>query len=1054
MRCRAAVVFVTVWIAIHSQTHAAKIYTLLPHHSADTPQGSEGGFWKIDENFDPTIHLKNVLLYQPIDVVPSLYFADGTEYRLSTVHLAPAGVAAIRIRSVLQAMPAGLKTHASTFGMVGVNYRWSWPAVITTIQNTDEIASLTNHSSANVNAPEVHASTDNVTTRTIYGTWWLPTPAADGFLALSNVSMAPRHAHVQFTNAAGEELAKKEIHLPRHATVVLRLTDLLGNIQGKDSAGGIIIRYHGASDSVQAHAGIEDEALGYSAIPYLAERRNDDAGQAAHPIVLNAPGVMLGTPDPAMHFPADTHFTPYSVLHNVSARQLSITLSLTASVQNASPITQTIERLTLQPGQTLAVDYSSYFSKGRIVPNGFANLSVAFQGEEGDLLFDAGSIDQSQTYVFEVTTTEQALSASKTICYWSLEGDTDSMIAIWNWSSASQDLVLTLYYSGGQYQIPIHLDARQSYNLDMMDLVRSEVPDATGSVIPSTITSGSALLASTQGEINSISVATSTAVYNVRNATCGTTCETCNGVTELDVIPTPLGLISTTSSQLTPQAKMNTGGTYNPNNGTWQSQNANIVAVNTTGMATGHTPGSSSVSVYLDGIYTGAGYICEGTTFTCPTGNFQGTSPTTVSAAPQITSINPSSLTLGASGVMTISGSGFTSVPGPANVVFSGGGITTSAVTVRNNTSITLSYQVTCGSPLGAQSLHLNFPNGDGVNSNSIGYSVILPSAPAPTVKFNGNVPTGTQSVVVGQQIALTASESLPACMSLSGQQWSNPPGTAVAGYSASTAGGSVNTNIATTNSSMTFYWVYPGSGYGLSYHYTMTANGQSTSSPSSTVAFNVAGVSAQGMTLNNEVLVNVDDLTGCAAQSGGPNLVYGKLSGTVPACGNPSGTPGIQFFRQGTGPSAGNFIFAQVINSDTTSNGYNGSGQTYTCTSAGGIDGAYPYQNSANPTTVSDAPLSPLVYNPTASRAFNASMYLLWQSTSTTNTIPVPLGYIPWTVNGSASCGTAPCNVASDWTPSGNGGPTSQFVASTPTQAHLGYPTWGGPATFTCSYH
>jgi hypothetical protein len=630
---RAVLFAVALLFITHCSAHAAATNqgtpALLPNHSPDTSQGSEGGFWKVEKNFDPVLRMKNVLLHQAVDVVPSLYFADGTEYRLSSVHLEPAGVATISIRSVLQMVPAALQAHASSYGMAGINYKWSWPAVITSIQNTDEIASLTDHSSANVNAPEVHGSADNATARTIQGTWWLPTSAADGFVALSNVALVPRHAHVQFTDRVGAVLATKQVALPKHATVVLRLTDLLGNIQGKDSAGGILIRYSGAANSVQVYAGIEDESSGYSAAPYLFEMKTD-AAQAIHSMVLNAPGVMLGKPGPAMHFPADTYFSPFSLLHNVSGRPLSVALSLTASVPNASPATRTVDQITLLPDQTLQVDYSKYFSKDKPLLDGFGALSVAYQGREGDLLFQAGSMDQSQSYVFEVTTTVQAQSASKTICYWSLEGDTDSMIAIWNWSSAAEDLVLTLYYSGGQYRIPIHLDGRQAYNLDLMDLVRSQVPDAKGNVIPSTITSGSALLASTQGEMASISVATSAAVYNVRNATCSPVCGTCNGAISVSPQPTPVGLIPSSTMQLQPQIRMNTGGTEYLAGGAWSSSNTLISTVNSTGLAQGIAAGSSNTNLDFASIYTGAGYICEGGTFACPVGGFHGFAPTDV----------------------------------------------------------------------------------------------------------------------------------------------------------------------------------------------------------------------------------------------------------------------------------------------------------------------------------------------------------------------------------------------------------------------------------------
>ena len=205
-------------------------------------------------------------------------------------------------------------------------------------------------------------------------------------------------------------------------------------------------------------------------------------------------------------------------------------------------------------------------------------------------------------------------------------------------------------------------------------------------------------------------------------------------------------------------------------------------------------------------------------------------------------------------------------------------------------------------------------------------------------------------------------------------------------------------------------------------------------------------------MTVQNYVLAKVNDLTGCSTESGGPNLVYGNLTGPVPTCGNPSGTAGITFLRQGTQPAGGNFLFVQLITSDTSSDGVNSSGKTYKCTASGGIDGAYPYQGAINPASRNDAPTMPLPYSPSASRAFNATMYLMWQS-STANSIPVPLGYIPWTFNATATCNKAPCNVAADWTPNGNGGPTKQFTASLSTSPNLGYPTWSGPSKSACAF-
>jgi hypothetical protein len=85
----------------------------------------EGGFWRTDGNFDPILHLKNVLLKQPLDVTPSLFFADGTEFTLPVAHLEPAGVASVDLKIAILGVPQSMRSHISEFGMAAISYRWS-----------------------------------------------------------------------------------------------------------------------------------------------------------------------------------------------------------------------------------------------------------------------------------------------------------------------------------------------------------------------------------------------------------------------------------------------------------------------------------------------------------------------------------------------------------------------------------------------------------------------------------------------------------------------------------------------------------------------------------------------------------------------------------------------------------------------------------------------------------------------------------------------------------------------------------------------------------------
>jgi len=119
------------------------------------------------------------------------------------------------------------------------------------------------------------------------------------------------------------------------------------------------------------------------------------------------------------------------------------------------------------------------------------------------------------------------------------------MISIWNYAAKPQDVTLVLYYSGGQYRIPIHLEARQSYDLDMMTLLKSRAPDPDGNLIPPYIESGSAMLVGPGGELDKMTVVLSASGYNVRNATCFPMCINCGGVVDVTVNGVSLGIPQT-----------------------------------------------------------------------------------------------------------------------------------------------------------------------------------------------------------------------------------------------------------------------------------------------------------------------------------------------------------------------------------------------------------------------------------------------------------------------------------------------------------------------------
>ncbi len=349
---------------------------------------------------------------------------------------------------------------------------------------------------------------------------------------------------------------------------------------------------------------------------------------------------MAGVQQPKMLFPARTVFTPYMVLHNTAkvSRAVSVNVS---SYANGASTSVSVGKLTLLPGASCAVDFSAI--RLPATSTGSLNLEGAFSGNEGDIETEAGSVDQTGNFVFEAEPQVEAWTNSKTVCYWATWGDTDTMVSLWNYRATAEDLTLTLYYQGGSYRLPVHLEGGEDLELDVASLIRSRKPDANGTVIPGNITEGSATLSGTGGDFDKIYVASSTSTFNVKTGTCTNQCGSCNGVTQGEVIPASILLSSFgQSAQATGQLTFNTGTVQSfTSGGNWQG-GGSVATVSSSGLVTANQFGNSSASFGVDEIFYES-YICTGNSFVCPSGNIGGQAPVSVTPAvpcPTMISIN------------------------------------------------------------------------------------------------------------------------------------------------------------------------------------------------------------------------------------------------------------------------------------------------------------------------------------------------------------------------------------------------------------------------------
>jgi len=285
-----------------------------------------------------------------------------------------------------------------------------------------------------------------------------------------------------------------------------------------------------------------------------------------------------------MQFPENTTFTAYSVMRNVSDQNATITPTL-YWMRDGAAQSRTLPKLVLAPGTSRNLDTRSLLSAAGIARlNGSVNLILDVLGKPGAALLASGSVDKKNTYVFEVMPHAVLESASKGIGYWSTGNGDDTMVTLWNPADEGQDFVFTLFFSGGHYNLPIHLGPRVTRMFNISELVQNQVPDDEGNIIPASVHEGSGKLSGPLGESQHILVSLEAGIYNVRKATCGYICDTCHGaVSPPDpwITADPWGVAVGGNTSVTFTAQWDTGVQHNLTSGsTWSSSATNIATVN------------------------------------------------------------------------------------------------------------------------------------------------------------------------------------------------------------------------------------------------------------------------------------------------------------------------------------------------------------------------------------------------------------------------------------------------------------------------------------------
>jgi hypothetical protein len=299
--------------------------------------------------------------------------------------------------------------------------------------------------------------------------------------------------------------------------------------------------------------------------------------------------------------------------------------------------------------------------------------------------------------------------------YWSTGNGDDTMVTLWNPADQAQDFVFTLFFAGGHYAFPVHMEGRVTRTFNISEIVNSGIPDAQGNRIPPSVQEGSAELTGSKGESQHILVTMDAGTYNVRKATCAVHCFSCNGAVDFWIGANPWTAAVKKSTQLTFTSQYNTGTQYNLTNiGSWSSSNTNIATMDDglIGCAAPGTVGANATDTSEPLYWTGCLDLEE-----CPQDEGADAGDTG-DCAPVIVSLSSPSGQVNTPLTLTINGTGFAGQPSGDSVSIQDA--QSVSITSDSTTAITVTFTFPANTPLGAKSVTVT---SNGVNSNSVNYA-------------------------------------------------------------------------------------------------------------------------------------------------------------------------------------------------------------------------------------------------------------------------------------------------------------------------------------------
>jgi len=439
-----------------------------------TQQEVSTSYWTLEPGWNTELEIRNNLAERQLTVTPLIRTAEGREIALPDVVLASEEVTSINLQQAVAQVAPELVGRIGSYGSAavrfsGLNDRNVFAATMVSREGHPIDFHFDGYDAA---------SNDGYFSG-IEGIWWLPAGTTTDFLIVSNPSRKPVIGMLRLTSASAHNKGLK-LTLGPLQTARIDIREVLGG-SAPGEMGGVTLTFPN-NEGISASQIVFDEVTGLAAIMKLFERDKDESVEAH---VLRAPMMALRPPDAALAYPKDTVLNPRLFLRNAGQNKLQVS----AAVHWRSPSTEgtyNYPALSLKSNEVSVVDLGLLQDNGAIPANAnWGNVTLAYASKSADLVPVAVSYDSKQRYGLQSPFTEGTNRMFKG-GMWHVDATHGTLITTGNGGSEATKAQVTLFYNGGQgrYRLEKLLAPGQQLLLDVGQLIRNQVPDSDGSVIP------------------------------------------------------------------------------------------------------------------------------------------------------------------------------------------------------------------------------------------------------------------------------------------------------------------------------------------------------------------------------------------------------------------------------------------------------------------------------------------------------------------------------------------------------------------------------------------